>query len=41
MEYLTSILWLLSWPVLIIVTFQLVKFFTKKMKYYPEQKNTT
>ncbi len=28
--YWSSILWYLSWPALIIVSFQLVKFLTKK-----------
>jgi len=33
MNYTESILWLFAWPVLIIVSFQLIKYFLKKMKY--------
>lgn len=33
MNYLESILWLISWPVLIIVSYQLVKYFLKKVKF--------
>ena len=33
MNYLESILWLISWPVLIIVSYQLVKYFLKRVKY--------
>lgn len=30
MQYLESILWFISWPVLIILTFILIEFFSKK-----------
>ena len=33
MNYLESILWLISWPVLIIVAYQFVKYFLRKVKY--------
>ncbi len=33
MSYFESILWLISWPVLIIISYQLVKYFLKKEKY--------
>lgn len=33
MKYLEPILWLLSWPVFIIITYQAVKYFLKKMKF--------
>jgi len=33
MNHLESILWLISWPVLIIVVYQLVKYFLKKVNY--------
>ena len=33
MNYLESILWLVSWPILIIVVYQLVKYFLKKVNY--------
>ncbi len=33
MNYLESILWIISWPVLIIVSYQLIKYFLKKMNY--------
>lgn len=29
MEYISSILWILSWPVVIIASYQLIKFFLK------------
>jgi len=31
MEYLSSILWFLSWPLLIILSYQLIKHFMKKI----------
>ncbi len=31
MSYFESIVWLLSWPLLIIITFQLIKYFIKKI----------
>ncbi len=33
MNYLEAVLWLISLPVLIIVTYQLIKYFIKRMKY--------
>jgi hypothetical protein len=33
MSYFESILWLISWPVLIIISYQLVKYFLKKENY--------
>lgn len=33
MNHLESIIWLLGWPVLIIITYQLIKYFLKKMKF--------
>jgi len=33
MNYIESILWFISWPVLIIVTYQLVKYILKKVNY--------
>ena len=33
MNYLEAVLWLVSLPVLIIVTYQLIKYFIKRMKY--------
>jgi len=33
MNYFESILWLVSWPVLIIVAYQLVKYVIKKLNY--------
>ena len=32
MNYLESILWIASWPLLIIVSYQLIKYFLKKVK---------
>lgn len=32
MNYFESIVWLFSWPLLIVVTYQLVKYFLKKTK---------
>lgn len=32
MKYLEPIIWLISWPILIIVSYQLVKYFIKKLK---------
>ena len=34
MHYLESIIWLISWPVLIIFSYQLVKYFLKKVKFF-------
>lgn len=34
MNYLESIIWIISWPVLIIVSYQLVKYFLKKVKLF-------
>lgn len=34
MSYFESIIWLISWPVLIIVSYQLVKYFLKKKNEY-------
>ena len=31
MSYLSSILWLLTWPALIIVSYFIIRFFLKKM----------
>jgi len=33
MNYLEAVLWLVSWPILIIISFQLIKYFLKRMKY--------
>ena len=33
MNYLEAVLWLVSWPVLIIVSYLLIKYFLKRMKY--------
>ncbi len=33
MNYLEAVLWLISLPILIIVTYQLIKYFIKRMKY--------
>jgi len=33
MNYLEAVLWLVSWPILIIISFQLIKYALKKMKY--------
>ena len=33
MNYFEAVLWLVSWPILIIISFQLIKYFLKKMKY--------
>ena len=33
MNYLESILWLISWPVLIIISFYLIKYLLKKVNY--------
>jgi hypothetical protein len=30
MEYISSILWFLSWPLLIIISYQLIKYFVKR-----------
>jgi len=32
MNYFESIAWFLSWPLLIIIVFQLIKYFLKKIK---------
>jgi hypothetical protein len=32
MSYFESIAWFLSWPLLIIIAFQLIKYFLKKIK---------
>lgn len=32
MEYLESIAWFLSWPLLIVVVYQLVKYFVNRIK---------
>jgi hypothetical protein len=34
MNYIEPILWLISWPVLIILSYQLIKFVLKKVKLY-------
>lgn len=36
--YIKAILWMLSWPVLIIVSYQLVKYVVKKYESKPELK---
>ena len=33
MNYFESILWIISWPVLIIVSYQLIKYFLKKVRF--------
>jgi len=33
MDYTETIFWLIGWPVLIIISYQLIKYFLKKMKY--------
>ena len=33
MEYIDSILWYISWPVFLIVSYQLVKYAIKKLNY--------
>jgi len=33
MDYLSSILWFIGWPVLIFATYQIVKLLLKKQKY--------
>jgi len=33
MSYIEAIIWLISWPVLIVITFQLIKYFLKKLKW--------
>ena len=33
MNYLEAVLWLVSWPILIIISFQLIKYSLKRMKY--------
>lgn len=33
MNYFESILWLLSWPVLIIIVYQAIKFLFKKLNW--------
>jgi hypothetical protein len=32
MNYFESIAWFLSWPLIIIIAFQLIKYFLKKIK---------
>lgn len=34
MNYIESIIWIICWPVLIIVSYQLVKYFLKKVKLF-------
>ena len=33
MNYLEAVLWLVSWPILIIISFQLIKYLLKRLKY--------
>jgi len=33
MSYLEAVIWLLSWPVLIFATFQLIKYILKRVDY--------
>lgn len=33
MNYTESIIWLIGWPVFITVSYQLIKYFLKKMNY--------
>jgi len=33
MKYIEAILWLISWPILIIISFRLIKYLMKKLNY--------
>jgi hypothetical protein len=33
MSYLEAVIWLISWPVLIFATFQLIKYILKRVNY--------
>lgn len=36
MNYLESIIWIISWPLLIIASYQLIKYVLKKVKFFLE-----